>query len=402
MLQNGFYMKKQLLALIPLLFSSVSQAAEWSGNIAAQSRYFLHDPLLQNTEQHNNYLSLSAEPEFYHSWDDDSQSLTFKPFARIDQYDDERTHLDIRELAWQNVFDNWELKAGISKVYWGVTESQHLVDVINQTDMVENIDGEDKLGQPMIQASFENDWGIIDVFVLPGFRERSFAGIEGRPRTYPYVDTEQSQYESSAKEHHIDYALRWFQMIGDWEIGLSHFDGTSREPIFQSGFKNAQPVLVPFYPQMTQSSIDAQATTEDWLWKLELISRDWLNDRFFALTAGFEYTFIGILESDADLGIVAEYLYDDRDESATTFFENDIMVGLRLAMNDEQSSEALLGFIIDADSQETLISLEASRRLGDSWKLEVEIRSFQHVENAGLLQALRKDDLMQIDIAYFF
>ena len=395
-------MKKQTALLVPLLLSSTIQAAEWSGNIAAQSRNFLNDPLPQNTEQHNNYLSVSAEPEFYHSWDDDNQSLTFKPFIRIDQYDDERTHGDIRELVWQKVFDSWELKAGISKVYWGVTESQHLVDVINQTDSVENIDGEDKLGQPMIQASFEKDWGILDVFILPGFRERTFPDPQGRSRTSPYVDTDQAQYESSDNDHHIDYALRWFHIINDWEIGISHFDGTSREPILQLGSQNSQPVLVPFYPQMSQSSIDIQATTEDWLWKLELISQDWLNDRFFALTGGLEYTFIGIIKSDADLGIVVEYLYDNRDKSASTFFENDIMIGLRLAMNDAESSEALLGFITDADSQEALISLEASRRLGDNWKLEFEIRSFQHIENGGLLNTLRKDDLIQLDISYYF
>ncbi len=395
-------MKKYSTVLIPLLLSSTLQAAEWSGNIAAQSRYFSHEPLPQNSEQHNNYLSVSAEPEFYHSWDNDNQSLTFKPFIRIDQYDNERTHADIRELVWQKVFDNWELKAGISKIYWGVTESQHLVDIINQTDSIENIDGEDKLGQPIIQASFEKDWGIIDIFILPGFRERTYSDPQGRPRTSPYIDANQAQYESPDKQHHIDYALRWFHIMNDWEIGLSHFSGTSREPVYQLGSLNSQPVLAPFYPQINQSSIDIQLITEDWLWKLELISRDWLNKQFFALTGGFEYTFIGIIESDADLGLVVEYLYDDRNKSATTFFENDIMMGLRLALNDAQSSEALLGFIIDADTQETLISLEASRRLADNWKLEFEIRSFQHVKNSGLLYSLKNDSFMQLDISYYF
>lgn len=391
-------MKTRITLLIALLTPCLTYANEWSGNIAVQSRYFMHDPAIQNTEQHNHYLSMSAEPEFYHRWDDDNQSFTFKPFIRLDQHDDERTHGDVRELVWQRVFDNWELKVGISKVYWGVTESQHLVDIINQTDAVENIDGEDKLGQPMIQASFEKDWGLIDVFILPYFRERTFADTEGRPRTFPTVDSGQAQYESSDKENHIDLAIRWFHMIGNWEIGLAHFDGTSRDPVLQLQGST----LIPFYPQMNQTSIDAQATTEDWLWKLELISRDVLNDRYYAYTAGLEYTFVGIMQSDADLGLVAEYLYDDRGNSATSFFENDLMMGLRLALNDEQSTEALLGFIIDTDSQETLISLEASRRLGNRWKAELEIRTFQHVEQNGLLQSFKKDDFIQLDLAYYF
>ena len=241
--------------------------------------------------------------------------------------------------------------------------------------------------------------GIIDVFLLPGFRERSFPDEQGRPRSLPYVDANQSQYESSDKDRHIDFALRWFHMIDDWEIGLSYFKGTSREPILLLDTGN---ILVPFYPQMTQFGIDAQATTEDWLWKFEAIYRDWLDDDFLALTAGIEYSLVGILDSDADLGIVLEYLYDDRDSAATSLFENDVMMGLRLALNDEQSSEALLGLITDANTQESMISLEASTRLGDNWTLEVEVRSYQHVKNSGFLQALSKDDLMQIQLSRFF
>lgn len=395
-------MKPQTLALFPLLLSSTLHAAEWSGHVATQYQYFPHEPLAVNTEQSNGNLSIATELEYYHSWDDGDQSLIIKPFARLDQQDEKRSHLDIRELVWQKVFPEWELKAGISKVYWGVTESQHLVDVINQTDAVESSDGEDKLGQAMIQASIEKDWGMIDLFILPGFRERTFAGEDGRPRPSPYVDTEQAQYESSEQQNHLDYALRWFHIIEDWEIGLAYFEGTSRDPILQISSKNGLPVLRPFYAQMSQSSIDIQTFTEDWLWKLEMISREVLDDRFFALTAGLEYTFVGILESDADLGLVSEYLYDDRGDSASSIFQDDLMMGLRLAMNDEQSSEALLGFITDMDSQETLISLEASQRIGDNWKLEIELRGFQRVDNDGLLASLRKDELAQISMSYFF
>ena len=60
-------------------------------------------------------------------------SFTFQPFIRIDQQDEERSHFDIRELAWLHVGNDWELRTGIRKVFWGVNESQHLVDIINQT-----------------------------------------------------------------------------------------------------------------------------------------------------------------------------------------------------------------------------------------------------------------------------
>ena len=377
-------------------------AAEWSGDISIEWRNFLYTPLAENPQQPLDNFSMAFQPEFYHSWDNDEQSLTIELFSRIDESDKQRSHNDIREFSWLKVFNSWELKAGISKVYWGVTESQHLVDVINQTDFVENVDGEDKLGQAMLQASIENDWGTLDLFILPGFRERTFSGIQGRPRFSPRIDTSQTRYESKDEDQHIDLALRWFQIIGDWEIGLSQFSGTSREPVFSLGSKNSQPVLIPSYLLMQQTGVDIQATTEDWLWKLEMISRHWQQKNFVAATAGFEYSFIGVYESDVDIGVVWEYLYDSRDQEATSFFQNDIMSGLRLALNDEQSTEALLGIIIDIDSHESFITLEASRRLGEIWKLEFEVRSFQHVNKNGLLNSLRKDDYFQVSLAYYF
>jgi len=402
---------QSLLSLSILSLLSFPLHADWSGNVTLQDRYFINDALSTNSPQHNNYLSISSEVEFYEAWDNNS-SINITPFIRVDQYDEERTHGDLREMYYQQTFDTWELRLGISKVYWGVTESQHLVDVINQTDNIESVDGEDKLGQPMVKASFEQDWGTVDIFVLPYFRERTFQGVEGRPRTSLIVDTNQASYESSNKEQHVDYALRWFQYFGDLEIGLSYFNGTSREPLLTLGSSNGSPVLTPYYPLMQQAGLDAQLTTEEWLWKLEIIARDWqafdnsntqlIDQNFIALTGGFEYTFVGIADSAADLGLVAEYLYDDRNKQASSFFQNDVLIGLRLAMNDAESSEALLGVIYDLDYQEHLISLEASRRFAESWTATLEIRLFNQIDNSSLLNSIAKDDFVQLDIAYYF
>lgn len=395
---------------ISFALSSAQSHAEWSGDITLQNRYFIDEPLPSNPEQYDNYLSISSEMEYYTDLDSEDKSITFTPFIRIDQYDKERSHADIRELNYQQVFDTWELRVGISKVYWGVAESQHLVDVINQTDNVENIDFEDKLGQPMIKASFEKDWGTVDVFVLPYFRERTFQGIKGRPRAYPVIDTSQTSYESADKQQNIDYALRWFQYYGELELGLGYFNGTSREPLFILD-SNAF-VLTPYYPQMQQASIDAQLTTEEWLWKLEAIARDWqkvnpltgqLSDEtFLAMTGGFEYTFVGIYESDYDLGLVMEYLYDNRGIDATSFFQNDIMLGFRLALNDVDSTDALLGIIYDLDNQEQLMSLEASTRFAEHWTGNLEVRGFSNINRLSRLNGIEQDDFIQLDIAYHF
>jgi len=47
---------------------------------------------------------------------------------------------------------------------------QHLVDVINQTDLVEDIDGEEKLSQLMLNFSSVHKWGIVDWLFCRGLK----------------------------------------------------------------------------------------------------------------------------------------------------------------------------------------------------------------------------------------
>ncbi len=394
-------MKKHLYLLM-LVCSMPVLANEWSGNIAFEYKSFSQDAL--SSAQFNQYGSVSIQPEWFHDWDNGKQSLTFVPFSRWDQHDKERTHSDIRELSWLKVFDESELRVGIRKVFWGVSESQHLVDVINQTDLVESTDGEEKLGQPMINYALINDWGTVDFFILPYFRERTFPGVNGRLRTSLVVDTSNPIYESQDKENNIDYAIRWSHSVGDWDLGLSHFVGTSRDPSFQVGLDaNSNTVFRPVYNLMHQTGVDVQATKEAWLWKLEAINRRIKGKSYNAATAGFEYTFYSIFESASDIGLVMEYLYDDRGSKALTPFEDDLMLGLRWTNNDENDTTILLGVVADRQDSSRLYSIEGSRRIGQNWKLNIEARIFEGIKAADkFLYPLRQDSFAQVELAYYF
>lgn len=396
---------KNYLTIFNLVFFACTApvlANEWSGNISLEMRQFGEQGL--SASQKKQYGSVSIQPEWFHDWDNGRQRLTFVPFYRLDQYDDERTHADIRELSWLNVFDESELRIGLRKVFWGVSESQHLVDIINQSDLVEGLDGEEKLGQPMINYALINDWGTVDLFVLPYFRERTFAGVNGRLRSALPVDTTNPVYESGDKEKNIDYAARWSHILGDWDIGLSYFDGTSRDPSFITAVdSNGNTTLRPVYNLLQQIGLDLQATLGSWLWKIEVVNRRIKSDNNNAATLGFEYSFYGVFESSSDIGLVMEYLYDDRDKKATTPFEDDVMVGLRLTMNDENDTSMLVGVIADRDDNSRLYSIEASRRIGENYKLTLETRIFEgFTDSTNLLYSMRNDDFIQLELGYYF
>lgn len=376
-------------------------AGEWSGFVSLEYRGFFHPGLFP--EQHRSYFSVAAQPEYYHQLDNSKDSFTFAPFVRADRHDPERSHADIRELTWLKVGEGYEWRLGIRKVFWGVTESQHLVDIVNQTDLVENIDTEDKLGQPMVNLALIRDWGTLNAFILPGFRERTFPGVEGRLRTSPRVDTDQASYESARERRHIDYALRWSKSLSGWDIGLSQFYGTSREPRLLPGLDdNGLPVLIPRYDLIHQTGLDVQLTEGSWLWKLETIRRSGQGPTYAATTGGFEYTFTGVFGSVMDLGVIAEYLYDDRGASAPSPFQDDVMTGLRLAFNDVQSSELLVGVINDRRSAARFFNLEASRRLGSHYKLSLEARAFAGAPATDPTFFWRRDDYLQLELARYF
>ena len=395
-------MRTILLLLTTLAIATPAHAAGWriSGYTALESRLFPNDgppPLslpagTATSASHDTSQSAVLQPEFHTTWNDRRDAFTFVPFLRLDQRDDERTHFDIRELTWLHAARTWELRAGIRKVFWGVTESRHLVDIINQTDGVENVDGEDKLGQPMLNLALIQDWGTLDLFVLPYFRERTFPGQDGRLRTVPRVDADRARFESAAGENHVDVAARWSRFIGNWDIGVSHFHGTSREPRLALDLSvPGDLVLVPFYEQIDQTGLDVQYTKGSWLWKLETIYRSGEDD-FLAATGGFEYTFYGIFDTAMDLGALVESLYDDRPDDPGTPFEDDMFIGFRLMLNDVQSTEALLGCISDLDTSARSCSAEASRRFGDSWVLSLEARAFMDIPEQDPLSSLRRDD----------
>lgn len=388
-----------------LIFLIVSQTSfaevspiEISGSASLEFRYFSQDAL--SSEQSDSNFSFAIQPEFYRSWNKGKNSVLFTPFIRLDENDSERTHADIRELIFETVSNNWELRAGIGKVFWGTIESQHLVDIINQTDLIENSDTEDKLGQPLINLALVRTAGTLDLFILPGFRERTFAGTDGRLRSIPAVDTNNPVYESSAEDKHVDWAVRWSQSLGDWDIGISHFSGTTREPLFIANSDGS--ALIPVYNLIDQTGLDIQTYQGNWLLKLEAISRSGQSSRFSALTTGFEYTFVGVFNSVVDVGWIAEYLFDDRKNDALTPFEDDYLVGTRITLNDEQSSEFLFGIIQDASSSERSFNLEASRRIGQSWKIEIESRWSTNVSPEDINFSVSRDDYIQFTLSKFF
>ena len=374
---------------------------EMKGDIALEGFWFSDNGV--SSMQNNQAVSVAGNVEFFHDITD-NMSFTLEGFYRLDSEDTERSHGDLRLAELLYYTNSWEVSAGFGHVFWGATEFVHLVDIINQTDMVEYIDGEEKLGQPMLHLTIPRDWGVMEAFVMPWFRERTFHGLEGRFRAPLYVDTDKAQYESSNKEHHTDLAVRYSTTVQDADIGLYHFTGTSREPVLQLAIQDDHsPVLIPYYEQIGQTGLDIQMSAGEWLLKGEALYRTGQGRDFFATTFGFEYTFSSLGSSLMDLGLIGEYVYDDRDQAwMPTLFDNDIMAGVRLAVNDLDDTTVLAGIMYDLENGSTLVTLEAGRRIGEDLRINLEAGLFCDIADHDPAYILAKDDYLRMEVVWYW
>ncbi|MGE0734108.1 MAG: hypothetical protein AB7G15_14150 [Alphaproteobacteria bacterium] len=395
-------------ALSEALLPMGNSAVKITGEFGVEARLFPQSPVNRGQGQNPQGLSVYGLLDF--SYEDPYLGrLTFKPFYRADFADDSRSHFDVREMLWMKNFDFVEVRFGVGKVYWGVTESVHLVDIINQTDLVEDIDGKTKLGQPMLQLRFARDWGVVDLFYLPYFRERTFPGRAGRLRGPFYVATDRTTYESDLKEWHPDFAVRYSHSIGKFDFGVYYFRGTSRDPSFKLSVNESfETIFTPHYQIINQGGVDAQYTWGNWLFKFEGLVREGFSNRngkdetYGAFVGGVEYTFNSVFGRRWDIGLLAEVLYDSRGKRATTANENDIFFGARLALNDPEDTRALIGIVQDLRQSSRYIYLESSRRIGDNWRIQAIARVFVTPARDDILYPVRKDSYIQLGVAYRF
>lgn len=384
-------MPKNLL-MICILFSQLI-VGEIIGELSFDNRYFFNAGL---QEQKKNHTSFTFSPEIFK--DDSNRIFHFKAKLRKDTEDSGRNLNDIQELYLINILEDKEIKLGVSKEFWGVTETSHRVDIINQTDFTEGFDGEEKLGQPMIKISLERQWGLLDIYTLLGFRERNFSGNKGRLRLPLSINKKDSLYSSSSKNKRADFAVRWSNYYDDFDIAISHFSGTSREPRFLPS-ANELNELVPVYDVIDQTGLEIQYLLDSLAIKGEVISRSGQGERFTAATYGFEYTQVGVLQTRIDLGWVVEFNHDDRLESSP------FVLGTRLSFNDIYDSQILSGFIVNDKSKELGFLLEASRRIGECCMLSIEGVYFDDTDEDNgqkkLFQAFKQDDFLRAEFIYY-
>jgi len=370
------------------------------GSAAVGARGFFQSPL--RPEQVRHTTSVLLRPSLRIQWSNGAQRFALEPLLHWEEGDGVRMHFDLRALAWERAWSGAELQVGIRRVFWGVAESQHLVDIVNQRDLAERPNRKDKLGQPMLDVAFKRGWGTLGLYLLPGFRKLDYPSSRGRLRGSLRVAA-RPEYAARAGDRHLDVAARWRYASGGLDVAVSAFRGTSRDPVFFLHEDVDGPFVVPRYEQIDQQGLEARYVAAAWIWKLEALSRGGLPDgRYWAMVAGVERTTHGLFGSDADLALLTELHRDGRGRDAPTPFQDDLYLGVRLGLNDVADTSVRVGVMVDRDSGGGVHLAKARTRVAAGWTAELEVRGYWGTTPGDPLYALRRDDYAAVTLTRWF
>jgi hypothetical protein len=372
---------------------------QFSGMVEAEGRWF---PKASDDGVTRRFFgSLAAEPSVKFQ-PGAGHKFTLTGFGRIDTATAARTHGDLREAKYEGRFGSIDVTVGIDRRFWGQLEAGHLVDVVNQIDTLEDVDGEDKLGQPLAELKWTGSKASFAVMALPYARDRLFPNAEDRPNASMLV-TGKPLRDGTNSHWTGDFAARGTLTAGPVDVALHYFDGLNREP-------RLLPIggaLTPVYDRMRQLGGDALAVLGPLRLKAEGFYRTLRNDKiapakdFGGFGLGAEYTIAGALGS-GDFSALAEYYHDTRGRAATTIFDRDVFAGFRYTGNDVASTEVLGGVLFDTRRSSKFITLEASRRLGSAFKLSLDVRMPVNVAADDPLRMMRDDGFVQIKAQFHF
>jgi len=403
-MQNKRAMLSWLFSFLLLISSTYNLKAqdttrkipiEWFGYAGGDFRYYPQSPLYKG--QKHTYFSAVFKPQFRVKSADGKHQLNFMGFARIDQHDNKRTHADIRDLYWHFNSKKWEINAGIKTVTWGKTESNHLVDIINQYDLAEGRNPEHKLGQPLIQAAYTSEWGTLELYMTTISRELHFPGEKGRLRPGFHIDYSNTEFELKNGKYIPDVALRFTKSIKSFDIAVSHFYGTGRLPFF---IKCNLDAFLPRYEEINQTGAELQWLKGPFALKAEAIHQFSNRRNTQAATIGMEYN--TFYKAGPELKWLLEYTYDKRNREQISGINNDIFFGINLNLNDKQGANFMLSSTVDLKYGTTILHSQAETRFGESCKLHFVYNHILNSATEDFYHLIRKDSFMEIVFFYFF
>lgn len=336
-------------------------------------------------------------------------------------------YADIPRGYYQYFADDFDLLVGSNIEYWGVSESNRVVDSVNQRYIIDQTVDYISLGQPMVNLNL--NLGInstLSLFGLVYFRDRDPATAETRFRSPILVSNDDAVYEEGDARN-FDFAARFRTsqsvLWGGVDLAVSYFEGTNRAPSSlpdtcltpNAGFigatacgnviiNNPQAVsFVPYYHKLRRYGLELVYSNGDLQLTFEGALSDAIGEAYYSAIGGVQYSFGGIGPNGDTLLLVGEYLYDDRSlVQPPTIYEDDVFLGFAYSGNDVAGTSVRGGLYYDLDTHAQIYTVSYSRRIRDAFRLKVAGFGVNAAGTNDPLALAQDDGFLEVSLSYFF
>lgn len=395
-----WYRSFALLLLLPAFAAPGAEAPlSWQvGGHAAflVGRFYAQAP---EGEGEGNVAALRLAPELMLRRGD--ARLLVAPEVRWENHGSGRSIADFNELYFSVRAGETMIEAGITRLFWGVTESLPLENIINPPDLAADYTGKTTLGVALVRLARPVGFGQIEIILIPWDRDPRFPGVAGRPRTelpvlgrvehpdgQPPAGAVRVAFGGSAFDAHLYY----FQGLDRQSVLIPQFDGEGPPRSLRASRKAIQ-----------QWGGDLQVPIGNLLLKGDAIYRTGYSRGFGAAILGGEYTLNSIGGSAADLGLMLEYQYDDRPwDAPLSPMDQGVYAGIRVAFNDPASSQFKFGVLQATTSAAQVWQGDFSRRIAENWTVEGSVNVFVNAHAQPALYGFARDSYMEISLVRYF
>ena len=321
-------------------------------------------------------------------------NIDYELVFRNSLYDKGKNIIEPRELFVKKSFGDFDIYVGNRQFFWGITESKNVVDFVNQLDSAAGNSKEDKLGATSISMEFYLQNAEIQYVFMPYFRERTFNAENAHPGLG--LPLNKATFSEDKGLMGGDHALRYSNLYGDLDVGISGFYGTAREPILSF---NNNGTVTPYYPEYQALGLDIQFTGDNTLYKGEFVKGFQDEIEISAYVIGLESTIYSVASSSWDIGLIGELQFDNRVQAAAQKFN---VGGLRFTANNVSDSNLLFLYATDEAGEQLTYTAQFSHRLKSGLKLETEYTEFYSSVNGLPFSNLIDDSYFQVSVGYFF
>ena len=394
-----------MIRLVALIVPSLLLSFDIQGYIGSEYRAFDNE----NSSKAKHSSALEVNIELKHRGSEYSFASTADFLKDFD--DSSRTYARLNEIYLTKHFENSDFSVGRRVYFMGALEVLNPVDIISRQNFGRDaLDDRYRIGTYMAMYEYYSDEVQVSLSAFGSERADEFGSASS---VYNIFQTNISKKLQSQNSKNSPSIMLKVQGTLDEEYALDYAIGILRGYDAQRTF--SQKLEQEQWLSTTAFTYNTLAL-DNTLYKFEARvsdidkNKEARMDDYIYWGAGIEHTLAAVYEN-TDVGLLAEYYNWVRldsnymsSDSMMVLMQNDLFLGLRVAMNNSSSTEIVGGVIVDlVDSNEQSYYTQVKSRIFDTFLLDLDLRYLSPSNNRiTMMSLIGEHSRATVNVRYYF